>query len=69
MEHTTDSRPIHQAELTIGKKDQLCEVDFRFSEHRKLLLKHMHRLNSILPFSDGASSHFKNNTNVFNLIH
>lgn len=29
----------------------------------------MYRVNSILLFSDGASAHFKNNTNMFNLIH
>ena len=29
----------------------------------------MHSVNSILLFSDGASGHFKNNANIFNLIH
>ena len=29
----------------------------------------MYCLNSILSFSDSASGHFKNNTNIFNLIH
>ena len=27
-------RPIHQEELSIGEKDQLCQVDFPFSTHR-----------------------------------
>jgi hypothetical protein len=29
----------------------------------------MHCVNCILLFSDGASGHFKNNANIFNLIH
>lgn len=29
----------------------------------------MHCVKSILLFSDGASGHFKNNANIFNLIH
>ena len=54
---STNSRPIHQQELSIGKKDQLCQVDFRYFTRRKLLLEQMYCVKSILLFSDGASGH------------
>lgn len=66
---TTNSRPIHQEDFSIGEKDQLCQVGFHSSTRRKILLHHMYRVNNILLFSDGASAHFKNNINMFNLIH
>jgi hypothetical protein len=66
---TKASRPIHQEELSIGKKDQLSQVSFTHVTHRRLSLESMYYVHFLLSFSDGASAHFKNHASILNLIH